>query len=249
MGIRSTFRPIYHRRVSRHWFAGQVANSFASKFNAEKVIKMKLRAIDPLRNFTFCALGSVCCLMFISEVGRARADDLFNANGGTTGTEGVVGNPDCAPPTEIVNGRKITPLNWSCDSSGYWPRVAPHVAMPSGRGHPGPAYVPGAASPCLPFGPGGYNWLANPVGTALPPGCERSEQRKPLILRGSSGPTDSHRDILPYKLRITAPTPPDEGTPDIYRKPTIPLGGWVAGPDPDYRSPTLPLTGQIGTGE
>lgn len=126
--------------------------------------------------FLRLALAALLCS---AVTGAAQGQEVFSSgNGGNTsnrtGTQGVVGNPNCPPPVRIVNGRRVTPLNWSCDSSGYWASRAPNIKAPSGAPHPGPAYVSGAADPCQPAGRGGYNWLANPVGTRLPPGCVRA---------------------------------------------------------------------------
>lgn len=77
----------------------------------------------------------------------ARAQDVFaGGDSRRTGTQGVVGNPNCAPPTVIENGKPVTPLNWSCDSSGYWAKLAP---------------PPAPANPCEPD----YN-MSTPAGRA-----------------------------------------------------------------------------------
>src|SRR5882757_5640602 len=105
--------------------------------------------IDRLARFAAAAL------MYGAVAGAAQAQDTFSAgsknnnnetfNGANTsnrtGTQGVVGNPNCAPPVEIINGRRVTPLNWSCDSSGYWASRAPNIKAPSSPPHSGPAYV------------------------------------------------------------------------------------------------------------
>jgi hypothetical protein len=143
-----------------------------------------------------------CCCLLIAGGSTARAQqERFDAGEGTTGrtgTQGVVGNPNCAPPHEIINGRDVTPLNWSCDSSGYWASRAPNIKAPSGPPHPGPAYVSGAANPCQPFGPGGYNWLANPVGTRLPPGCVRPPG-PPLIASNPDVPIHTWKEMQENK--------------------------------------------------
>jgi hypothetical protein len=51
------------------------------------------------------------------------------------------------------------------------PRATQGGPPPGYAPQPGPPPVAGAANPCLPFGPGGYDYCANPSGTRLPPGC------------------------------------------------------------------------------
>jgi len=141
-----------------------------------------------------------------AAMGTAQAQEVFSSgehSSNRTGTQGVVGNPNCAPPVEIINGRRITPLNWSCDSSGYWASRAPNIKVPSGAPHPGPAYEPGAGDPCRPYGPGGYNWLANPVGTRLPPGCVRPARRNFTVAK-----RDSHYESLSSGSHLALPVGP-----------------------------------------
>ena len=183
-----------------------------------------------------------CWCLLIAGNGAARAQEVFSAGDSNTsmrtGTQGVVGNPNCPPPVEIINGKRVTPLNWSCDSSQYWAKMAPHIDKPTGPPHPGPDYVPGAANPCQPFGPGGYNWLANPVGTRLPPGCVRP---------GSSVVTSkvdlNYQDLPMSRDRAPPALPPAEN----YRRPPMPSEGQIGtgyGSGPFYRPPPMPL-GQI----
>ncbi len=58
---------------------------------------------------------------------------------------------------------------------------------PPATTHPGPPYVVGAADPCRPFGPGGYDWCQNPSGTRLPPGCTCATPRLPAAA-AATGP-------------------------------------------------------------
>jgi hypothetical protein len=169
------------------------------------------RRDDAMRN-GFARLASAAILCG-AMTGAAQAQEVFSAGSNTsnrTGTQGVVGNPNCPPPVRIVNGRRVTPLNWSCDSSGYWASQAPNMKAPSGPPHPGPAYVPGAANPCQPGGPGGYNWLANPVGTRLPPGCVRAPGRA-----FTTAKRDSYYDSIPAGSYLRRPA----GPPGSYIQP------------------------------
>jgi hypothetical protein len=47
--------------------------------------------------------------------------------GTPTGTQGVVGNPFCSPPTIVVNGVPTQPLNWSCATRQQ--PIMPNVQM------------------------------------------------------------------------------------------------------------------------
>ena len=64
---------------------------------------------------------------------------------------------------------------------GGGPGLPPTPAPPRGgpppnyAPQPGPPPVAGASNPCLPFGPGGYDYCANPPGTQ-PAGCKCSQQ-------------------------------------------------------------------------
>ncbi len=152
-----------------------------------------------------------------------------------TGTQGAQGDPNCSPPVEIINGQPVTPRNWSCPGGTPSARTAP--IGPFEIHHAGPAYIPGAANPCQPGGPGAYNWLANPVGTQLPPGCMRPA-RTPVIIRTY----DPNYDALPMNNRRM---PPNTPMPENYRRPPMPLGQ-IDGPQ-NFRRPILPR-GQIATG-
>lgn len=139
---------------------------------------------------------------------HADAQDVFRGGSNSsnpTGTNGQQGNDRCAPPTVLENGRWVTPKNWSCDSSNYWARPTPRMAAPTGARHPGPAYVPGARDPCQPFGSGGYNWRANPAGTALPPGCA---PLGPAPRAVTITKLDPHHEALPAGRERQVPMPP-----------------------------------------
>ncbi|MEZ5502420.1 MAG: hypothetical protein R3E50_07070 [Halioglobus sp.] len=129
----------------------------------------------------------------------AQAQDVFSSgtapdtggNSGKTGTQGVTGNPFCPPPVIIIDGVPTTPRNWSCrgDEQSYrnTPQTPPDVSRP------GLPAVSDAHDPCQPGGPGGYNFLNNPEGTGLPPGCVR--------------PPDGSRQSQDYRK----PPMPEEG--------------------------------------
>lgn len=180
--------------------------------------------IDKLARFAAAALiyGAIPGAAQAQETFSGRSNsETFNGSN-RTGTQGVVGNPNCPPPVEIINGRRVTPLNWSCDSSGYWASQAPHMRAPSGPPHPGPAYVPGAANPCQPAGRGGYNWLNNPIGTQLPPGCVRAAGR-PF--------TTAKRDSAYEAARPDSYLSPPVGPPGSYIQPDGKPGSYVVPPD------------------
>ncbi len=184
--------------------------------------------IDKFVQFASAAL--LCGAM----AGGAQAQEVYSSgnpnnsdtyNGGNTsnrtGTQGVVGNPFCAPPHEIINGKDVTPLNWSCPTVQQ-PYVIPHNMTVA---HPGPAYVPGAANPCQPGGPGSYNWLDNPVGTRLPPGCVR-----PTGKTITTAKTDAHYETSPPGSYIVPPV----GPPGSYIQPDGRPGSYIV---PRYGAP------------
>jgi hypothetical protein len=75
--------------------------------------------------FALLSLATFGLALPASSINQAFAQETFNSSeapSSPTGTQGVEGNPDCAPPTIIENGVPVTPLNWSCDSSHYWDR-------------------------------------------------------------------------------------------------------------------------------
>jgi hypothetical protein len=106
----------------------------------------------------------------------------------------------------------------------YWATVAPHVKLPSGPPHPGPAYVSGGANPCK--GPDGYNWLDNAPGVRLPPGCVRpASPGFPMTITR----VDPNYEILPQSHQRPAPTPP---AAEITRQQTpLPAGQIATGTD------------------
>ena len=200
-----------------------------------------------------CAILAVVLAVFTAS--GAYAQDVFSSsanpatsgNSGKTGTQGVNGNPFCPPPVIIVNGVRTTPRNWSCRGDAQSYQTTPHA--PPAVARPGPAYAPGSANPCQPSGSGGYNFLNNPVGTALPPGCVRPS-------RNGGGGSMTPRpvvyfDPLPWNVARPAPTPYayTDPTPDD-RKPPMPTGQISPGydsPNQGYRKPAMPV-GQISPG-
>jgi len=137
-----------------------------------------------------------------------------------TGTQGVVGNPFCDPPHEIIGGKDVTPLNWSCRTTQQ-PAVVPRNLTVA---RPGPPVPAGAANPCQPGGPGGYNFLDNPAGTQLPPGCVRpaaGNTRSKTIAK-----TDPRYDTAPLNGNRSAPSAApgsylqSEGKPGDYLQPS-----------------------------
>jgi len=80
--------------------------------------------------------------------GVATAQDVFSGGdvtppaGGVTGTQGGGGNPLCPPPVVIENGKRVTPRNWSCDSS-HWSASRLPPDDPSARFGPRPPQVNG----------------------------------------------------------------------------------------------------------
>jgi hypothetical protein len=74
---------------------------------------------------------------------------------------------------------------------GGGPGLPPTPAPPEG----GPPPVAGATNPCLPFGPGGYDYCANPAGTQ-PAGCECSQQKPALVQPAPSQPAPNFNNQL-----------------------------------------------------
>ena len=182
-----------------------------------------------------CAMQALVLAVFSAS--EARAQDVFSSgsapdtggNSGKTGTQGVAGNPFCPPPVIIIDGVPTTPRNWSCrgDEESY--RRPPHT--PPAHSRPG---LPGGSSspnPCQPGGPGGYNFLDNPVGTALPPGCVRTTKPGGRT-RETRTIYDPYYESLPQNTARTTPTPygsahPGTDNPEQtqdYRKPPLPVG-------------------------
>ena len=81
------------------------------------------------------------------------------------------GNTYSPPPGTVVQG----------GGPGLPPTPAPKEGGPPPNYAPRPGPIPGQISdgnPCLPFGPGGYDYCANPAGTQ-PAGCECSKNPTP----------------------------------------------------------------------
>lgn len=75
-------------------------------------------------------------------------------------------------------------------------------------GPPEPAQLPSGGTPCEPFGPGGYNYCANPPGTQ-PAGCVCSQKPQPAVKPtrpGAADPTLQAASDLSDKLRADAET-------------------------------------------
>ena len=204
-------------------------------------------------------------LLVIACVAQVRltpavAQDVFNG-----GNEGG-GNPNCPPP--VING--ITPKNSSCRTgpqysegnpiarprsysstvsrrrlrTGHARAECPRVgAAPSGQletHHPGPPYVPGAANPCQPGGPGSYNWLNNPVGTQLPPGCVRP----PTGTTTTDAKNDPNYQPAPPGSYIVPPV----GPPGSYIVPPVgPPGSYIVPPVGPPGSYVVPPVGPPGS--
>jgi hypothetical protein len=60
---------------------------------------------------------------------------------------------------------------------------------------PGPPPVQGASNPCLPFGPGGYDYCANPPGVRLPAGCTCNRSTRPPLTASTSTDTTGKQPI------------------------------------------------------
>lgn len=108
--------------------------------------------------------------------GNLNNNDTYN-DGNTsnpTRTQGAVGNPFCAPPHETIDGKDVTPLNWSC-LTVQQPYVIPH-AMTAAR--PGPTDQPGAVNPCQPGGPRRLQLSGQSGGHAIAAGLRAPHHRR-----------------------------------------------------------------------
>lgn len=192
------------------------------------------------------ALALLCCACLLpgAAIAQSRSPEQFNG-ADKTGTQGVVGNPNCPPPiVHTADGTPITPLNWSCDSSGYWPNRSPYTQPPVEVHHPGPPDPSDPNNPCLVRGHD-YDWRNNPPGTYLPAGCERPSNGG---IRTIYPPQPPRRQYQPINrgFRSPPPTPPYDaglqpGYPGEYLGPNSePLpAGWPATVYP-YRRTDLP---------
>jgi hypothetical protein len=154
------------------------------------------------------ALVLFCCSACVSPsagMAQAKGPEQFNGASAPTGTQGVVGNPNCPPPTVYTeNGAPITPLNWSCDSSGYWPSRSPYTGAPMEVHHPGPIDPSDPANPCL-VKDHDYDWRNNPPGTYLPAGCLRPSNG---AARTIYPPSRGQYQPINHRFRSPAPVPP-----------------------------------------
>ena len=135
-----------------------------------------------------------------------------------TGTQGVQGNPNCPPPVIIINGQPTTPRNWSCPGGTPAARNTPNG--PRDPVHPGVPTVAGS-TPCQPGGPGGYNFLNNPEGTPLPPGCVRPGGKTNITAK-----TDPRYQTAPPGSYIVPPP----GPPGSYIQPEGKPGSYIVPP-------------------
>jgi hypothetical protein len=231
-------------------------------------IRRRLKNVKRGRIFRRAVPIVACATLFVVldvfTAPGARAQDVFSSranaepggNSGKTGTQGVNGNPFCPPPVIIINGVPTTPRNWSCRGDAQTNHQTPPHAPPDAA-HAGQPKVAGPFNPCQPSGPGGYNYLDNPVGTRLPPGCARPSNNdggNRKIITSS----DPYFESLPRNVQRPAPTPygrtdpnpESRGQTQNYRKPPMPQGQISSGYDSAiecYRKPDMPK-GQISPG-
>lgn len=97
------------------------------------------------------------------------------------------GNTYSPPPGTVVEG----------GGPGLPPTPVPKQGgpPPNYAPQPGPSPVAGASNPCLPFGPGGYDYCANPAGTQ-PAGCECSQQKPASVQPTPSQPAPNFNNQL-----------------------------------------------------
>src|SRR5581483_583814 len=201
-----------------------------------------------------CALILLCGGAYFlpgPSMAQERRPEQFNgaSTSAPTGTQGAVGNPNCPPPTVYtVNGTPVTPLNWSCKSSDYWPSRSPYSGAPLQVQHPGPVDASDPANPCL-VKDHGYDWRNNPPGTYLPPGCQRPVNG---AARTIYPPSRGQYQPVSRGFRSPAPVPPqggvdpEAGFPGQYLHPSDTPGQYLgangepqAG-QPVYQRPQLP---------
>lgn len=112
--------------------------------------------------------------------------DTYTPPQGTIVKGGGPGLPPTPPPPQ----------------GGPPPNYAPHP------GPPEPSQLPPGGTPCEPFGPGGYNYCANPAGTQ-PAGCVCSQKPQPAVkptTPGAANPTLQAVSDFSDKLRADAET-------------------------------------------
>jgi hypothetical protein len=164
----------------------------------------------------------------VYSAGGANNNEAYNgaSTSNPTSTQGQKGDVFCAPPHEIVDGKDITPLNWSC------PTVQQPYVLPQNMtvARPGPPVQPGAANPCQPGGPGGYDFRDNAPGVPLPPGCVRpataeaappgSYLQQPIAAPGSYlQPDDRPGSYLQPPIREPGSYLQPDGRPGSYLQP------------------------------
>lgn len=213
--------------------------------------------------FVCAVVGCAIQALLLTVIGsEARAQDVFSSspapdtggNSGKTGTQGVAGNPFCPPPVIIIDGVPTTPRNWSCRGDEQSYQATPHA--PPADVRPGLPSVSSSPNPCQPGGPGGYNFLDNPVGSALPPGCVRTAEGGGGV-RETKTTYDPYYANLPQNPARPAPMPVGEISPGYdsegpsTRRDNLPTGQISPGYDSEgpstTRRDTMP-TGQISPG-
>jgi hypothetical protein len=129
----------------------------------------------------------------------AAGQESYNARSSApTGTQGVVGNPNCPPP--VING--ITPKNWSCKTGEGSSYILPQTTSVQG----GPTYgPPGSYLQPQPGPPGSY--LQKEPG---PPGSYIQPEPGPpgSYLNSTSGGTQVR--TAPTGAIILTPGPPKD---------------------------------------
>lgn len=165
----------------------------------------------------------------VYNAGTANNSELYNGAGNSqpTGTQGQVGNSFCAAPHEIINGKDVVPLNWSCPTVQQ-PYVKPQTMTVA---RPGPPVQAGAANPCQPGGPGSYDFRNNPPGVPLPSGCVRPTNTATAPPGYYLRPEGRPGDYLQTDGRPGDYIVPD-GSPGSYIQPTSNTAGSTPGSDP-----------------
>jgi hypothetical protein len=100
------------------------------------------------------------------------------------------------PGTTLASGPKPAP---GPPSPGPEPRPAPTTPPPANRPGPPLSGTVGSGTPCQPFGPGGYDYCANPAGTQ-PAGCVCSAPGAKGITRVRSKPQPAPSPSTPPNM-------------------------------------------------
>lgn len=205
----------------------------------------------------------LCGAVSFALAGAAAAQDHFNARSGgnssaPTGTQGVVGNPNCPPP--VING--ITPKNWSCKTGEGSSYTVPQTT----NVRPGPNYgPPGSYLVQQPGPPGSYLQKdVGPPGSYIqpdvgPPGSYlnstgggtqvRTGPGGAIIL--SPGAPANSKDTPKAAARNQTPTP---GVTEPYRQDRGAMRGvystgggspYANGGGSPYRQDTVPMRGGV----